>query len=312
MKIASNLNRKSNSAGFTLIEVMVALAILASLTVLTAQAMKTAVDNRARLSNEINRDALLADSLRVIRADVATAFNYRDTETQMWNDIVAPSPPPTPPGGVPGGVQAPPVAQPGTNGLGPPGQGAPAPLGSPRPSPSPVTGFIGESESMYFSALGNIRTMRDQKEGDQARIGYFVKSCRSLDAKAAASKCLFRSSSPYLFDENVDKDPGPASVLVENVEEFKLRYIGPGRDEYVETWKTGSRGDSITKDKFPYAVEITLTLKDKNKPKEVAITGTVLAPLMFPNNPTESPSASPSPGGGAPPQPPQPPQPKPH
>jgi len=285
----------NKQSGFTLIEVMVALAILATLTVLTAQAMKTAVDNRSRLSNEINRDALLADSLRVIRADVATAFNYHDTETAMWNDIVSPSPSPTPPGGYPGGAQPPPVPQPGVASA--PGvAGTPVSLGSPRPSPSPVTGFIGEADSMYFTALNNIRTMRDQKESDQARIGYFVKTCHSLDAKSTSSKCLFRSKSPYLFDENVDKDPGPSSVLVENVEEFKLRYIGPGRDEYVETWKTGSRGDSITKDKFPYAVEITLTLKDKNKPKENAITGTVLAPLMFPNNPSASPSASPSPG----------------
>ena len=274
---------------------MVALAILATLTVLTAQAMKTAVDNRSRLSTEINRDALLADSLRVMRADIATAFNYRDFQTQMWNDIVAPSPSPAAPGQQPA-----PGLQPGQQAA--PAAAAVAPLGSPRPSPSPVTGFIGETDSLYFTALNNIRTMRDSKESDQARIGYFVKTCHSLGGKAAPSKCLFRSSSPYLNDDEVDKDPGPASVLVENVEEFKLRYIGPGRDEYVDTWKTGKRGDSITKESFPYAVEITLTLQDKSKPKEVPITGTVLAPLMFPNNPVASPSASPSPGAAAPPK----------
>jgi prepilin-type N-terminal cleavage/methylation domain-containing protein len=283
MRTKSRQSLRSRNHGFTLIEVMVALAILAGLTLLTSQAMKSAVDNRVSLAADISRDAKLADALRVIRSDVASAFHYRDIHVTMYNEMIKAAqqqqmqdqqqqqpqqqPSPQQPGGAPGGQQQP-----------------LPPLGTPRPIPPQVTHFVGDSDSMYFTALSNVRTIRDSQESDQAEIGYFIKSCRSgSQRQQVTSSCLFRSVTPYL-DEDVSAG-GKETMLVDHIEEFKLRYIGPGQDEFVESWKTGGSGDAVTKSNFPYAVEVTLTIHNKSDRRDKPATQTILAPLRFPNNP---------------------------
>ena len=272
--------------GFTLIEVMVALAILAGLSILTAQAIKSAIDNKSMMSAEINRDASLADAIRVIRNDIANAFHHRDVHVTLINEAMKAqkvTPSPNPNGAPP---PPPPPVDPNANQA----------EGTPRPTPVDVTGFVGDSQSLYFTALTNVRTIRDAQESDQVKIGYFLKSCKSRGTKGGSSQCLYRATSPYL-DEEVEK-AGSGTMLVENVVEFKLRYLGPEREEYVEQWKTGKNGDDISKNNFPYAVEVTLTLHNKNDPKDKPVTQTVLAPLFFPNNPPKK--KTPAPGGEVP------------
>lgn len=239
------------------------MAIMAVLSLLTAQALKSAVDNKIFIGAEVNRDSQLADTMRILRTDIAQAFHYQDIPYML--DQIAQGTP-TPAAAGPNGVPVNPAA------------GGP----TPRPSATPTTGFIGDGESLYFTTLSNVRTLRDSQESDQAKVGYFLKPCRS-SPKAQPAKCLYRSLTPIL-DEDI-AHPGPETLLLENVEEFKLRYLGPEREDYVDTWKTGKDGDDISKDKFPYAVEITLTTHDKSNPKDHAETVTVLAPLHFMNNP---------------------------
>jgi len=251
--------------GFTLLEIMIALAIMAVLSLLTTQALQSAIDSRAFVSRELNRDAQMADTLRILRADISKAFHYQDIFCKM-NQELKPTPIP--------GVQ---------------------PVPTETKCPPETTGFIGDGESLYFTSLSNVRTLRDSQESSQAKIGYYVKSCRAQNAKGP-TKCLYRSLSPVL-DQEIDK-PGPATLLVENVESFKLRYLGPGREEFVDSWKTGKNGDDLTKDKFPYAVEVTLTIHDKNNPKDRPETQTALIPLNFENNPKKKPAPGTSPGQG--------------
>jgi prepilin-type N-terminal cleavage/methylation domain-containing protein len=265
-----------NSRGFTLIEVMVALSILAVLSMLSAQAMKSAVDNRVTLSADITRDQKLADTFRVMRSDIANAFHYRDTHVKMINEMLKPGPT-RDPNATPDPKETP---------TPPPTPTPPEyknPLGTPRPTPVQITNFVGEAESLYFTSTTNLRTIRDAQESDLAKIGYFTKSCTSTGPRGGgASKCLYRSVSPYL-DEDVTKG-GKETMLVEHVEEFKMRYLGPEQEDYVPTWKTDNNGTEQTKDIFPYAVEITLTLYNKEDKKDKPVTGTVLAPINFPNN----------------------------
>lgn len=260
------------SSGFTLLEVMIAMMIMAVLSILTSQTLKSAVDNRAFVTKEVGRDSRLADAVRLIRNDVSRAFHYQDIDCKMKKEL------------------APKQNQPNPNGIG---------IGNSNEEksacPPDHTGFIGDSESLYFSALTNVRTLRDSPESDQAKIGYFVKSCvvPGKNKGDESTRCLYRSISPYL-DEELDT-PGPETLLLEYVKEFKLRYLGPEREEYVDSWKTGKNGDAISKDKFPYAVEVTLTVHNENDPKDHAETTTVLAPVYFTNNP-KKPAASPAPG----------------
>jgi hypothetical protein len=157
---------------------------------------------------------------------------------------------------------------------------------------------VGDAKSMYFTTLSNVRTQKDVRESNEAKVGYFLKTCQSrslisAQQKTTPSQCLVRTLSPFL-DDDVTKT-GPETVLVENVKEFKLRYLGPGHDDYVEEWKTGKNGDVNSKDNFPYAVEITLAIQDKADPKSKPVASTIVAALRFTNNPP-SPTAT----GGAP------------
>jgi hypothetical protein len=245
---------------------------------LSAQAMKSAVDNRVQLSSDIQRDQRLSDTFRVMRADIANAFHYRDMQTQMINEILKPTPDPDK-----AQTQSQTQTQTNTATMTVTGTGAASPLGTPRPTPIQVTNFVGEAESLYFTTTTNARTIRDSQESDLAKIGYLTKTCTAMGPRGGgSSKCLYRSVSPYL-DADVTKG-GVETMLVENVEEFKFRYLGPDQEDYVATWKTDSNGTEQTKDVFPYAVEITLTLHNKNDKKDKPVTGTILAPINFPNN----------------------------
>jgi prepilin-type N-terminal cleavage/methylation domain-containing protein len=285
--------RNANThSGFSLIEVVVALVILSALAVLTSEAIRSGMVARAQISTDIGKESQLADSLRIIRHDIENAYNYRDLFVAPMNAAIAPSPSPGAlPGqqqpGAPGGFQqAQQQVQPGAS-----------PALQPRPTPVQVTGFVGDKESLYFSTLSNTRLTKDAQESDEAKVGYYLKSCESRAGDQAArtqSQCLMRSISPFL-DDDVTK-PGPETVLVENVEEFKLRYIGPGNEDYVDDWKTGTKGEK-NKEYFPYAVEVTLTLHKKSDPKDKPLTGTILAAIHFPNNPTPTPGSSPAQNG---------------
>ena len=272
-----------NISGFTLIEVIVALAILAVLSLLTSQAMQSGLKNRVWVSGEINREAAVADAMRIIRSDVTSAYHHRDITVTMFNQIITATPTPTPTpnsgtGGQPSGEQGAGQPQPQTAETQPQ-----APAATPRPTPVQVTGFSGDSESMYFTSLSNARVLRHAQESDQAKIGYYLKPCRSrAKPDAAPSSCLFRSVSPYL-DDDVTKT-GPESVLLEHVETFKLRYLSHKREDYTETWKTGEGSDASSKDTFPDAVEVTLTQHDKTDKAAKPVTMNALIPIPFTNN----------------------------
>lgn len=281
-----NLFCLTDAFGFTLIEVMVALAILAGLSLLTTQALRTGFTNKKNFQAEISKESLITDALRVMQNDVAAAFHHRDFNVTMVNELVSSTPAqqnqqnqksPEDTSGEEG--------QPASQSPSPPtGQQLAQVLGTPRPTPVQLTAFIGDGDSMHFTTTSHIRTIRDSKESDIARIGYYLKSCKSTHPRnRQATQCLYRSESPYL-DEDVTKE-APESVLLENVTEFKLRYFGPQRDEYVDVWKTGRDGDPISKNNFPYAVEITLTVHDQSDREAKPFSQTVLAPIRFPNNP---------------------------
>ncbi len=269
-----------SSRGFTLIEVMISMAILAVLAVLTTQTMRAGIQDRETVSSDLSRESKVADALRIIRNDVNSAYHYRDIFVTIMNNAAKPEEK-TPAENKPSDdSQPPPIVAPA-----PVAPVSNEPAATPRPTPAVVTGFIGDGESMYFTTLSNTRTMQDSQQSDQAKVGYFIKGCHARSGqKFVQSKCLYRSVSPYL-DEEIEK-PGDETVLLEHVEQFKLRYLGPGHDdlEFVDAWKTGKLGDANTKENFPYAVEVTLSTEDRNNKADKRVVGSALIPIRFPNN----------------------------
>lgn len=271
-----------DNRGFTLLEIMIAIAILSGLALMTAEAIQNALANRSKFSKQIKDDALVRDVLRVIERDVALAFHHRDISTTMLNEIEQER-----------------LKKAGGQNLTPDQLQQLQNSGQVKQVPKNFTAFFGEEDSLHFTTLANVRTYQNSPESEQSEVGYSVRACRSRKPKAGrreatSSRCLFRRITPYL-DDDVTKG-GAEIVLVENVKEFKLRYFGPERDDWVPIWKTGRDGDAISKENFPLAVEVTLTVQDESDPKSKPVSMLLVAPVRFPNNPPKK-QTTPEAGG---------------
>lgn len=294
----------NNRSGFTLLEMMIAMTILAILTILTSTSIRSAIQTQNKFESQIEQDSQVREALRVMEKDLGLAFHHRDTYATMINQInqdmnKAPGAPNSQGGNVI--TQTPPLQGAVSNNA--------APTPKPKAIPKELTAFVGDEKSLYFTSLSNVRVHRDEQASDQAKIGYFLKNCKNLDTrgKSYTSNCLWRRVSPTLDDQiDVSDHSATESVILENVAEFKLKYFGPGHEEWLAAWKT-TDSDANMKNNFPYAVQIYVKVQNKNNPKSKPMDMTMIASIHFPNNeikkdPNASPTGgvSPSPAGAPP------------
>lgn len=292
---------RRRQSGFTLIEVIIAMMIMTFLSLFTAESIRRALKSRTKIQTDIDKSTTVRDALRVMERDINMAFNYRDPSIEVYN-------------------QAQEARKKVSGGLNTPGTGN-APLtpqqqfllqqqqaaqqqGDAEKFKLKVekiqTQFIGDAESIHLTSLSNVRLSEDSKTSTQSEVGYRIKSCRRRTTQEQSSRCLWRRVSPY-FHEDITKE-GTETVLLENVQEFKLRYLGPGKDgEWVDQWSSGPGADDSTKGIFPYAVEITLEVKDTaTGAKDKTLRMTSVAVIRNPNNPKPKENAD-GPGGAGPP-----------
>lgn len=285
----------SANRGFTLLEVIIAMMIMAFLSLFTVEAIQRALKTKSKVQKEIDKNASLRDALRIMERDINMAFNYRDPSIELYNQTQAArkkksqqaykdDPKKTP-------EENAALRQQHDQQL----AGA-AEKYNPK-TEKIVTQFIGEPEELSFTSLSNIRMSEEQKISSQAEIGYKIKSCRRRSTQEQSSKCLWRRVSNYIH-EDITKN-GEETVLLENVTEFKLRYLGPGKqEEWQDTWITSDKGgDDSTKNKFPYAVEITLAIRDTaTGEKDKTLRMTAVAAIRNPNNKNEEKTDGQTPG----------------
>ncbi len=255
-------------SGFTLIEVILAITILSTLTVLTTQALSRALKAKVKIQTEVDDVASLRDSMRMIRADINLAYHHRDFEKEI-SDLVNK---PTPPAGIATPTAPPPVVQ------------------RENKRVDPTTDFVGTEDKMNFVTMNNGRTTANSKQADFTEVGYALKDCRNLTDTSKSSKCLYRRTQ-LIVDEDVTEG-GTEMVLLENISEFKLRYIGEGKQDWVSTWKTNNGGDGATKGRYPELVEVSMAIEREMDKKKRTYSMQFVIPIHFPNNP---PSASTSP-----------------
>lgn len=257
---------RADRRGFTMIEVMITIAILATLTLLTAQTLSESIKSKIKLQDQIDDVSRMRDAIRLIERDINLAYHYRDVEKEI-NELIKKKNKPPPGGG---------------------GNGAPAQTFVPAdqvPRRDPTTHFVGNEESINFVTMNNARTVRNSPQADFIEIGYSVRDCRSMKESGGTSKCIWRRSSPYV-DLDVTKG-GDEIVLLENVSEFKFRYMGKGKQDWVSDWRTDAQGDGVTKGRFPQAVELSLTVEKTIKGKNKKYSMQLIIPIHFPNNPPE-------------------------
>ncbi len=274
-----------NTRGFTLIEIMIAVVIMAFISIFTSRMIQQGVQAKTKIQSEIDRTSGLKAGLALITQDLQVSFNYHDVNAELYNAAqtarqAQSATPKTPP---------------------PPGTSPPPPPTTTDPDKfklkiiNTFTRFFGEVDKLNFTSLNNFRSVKNLQESDQVEIGYYLDTCTSRLKKSESSKCLWRRVSPYIDDEV--KEGGTASPILENVKSLHFRYLGYGHEEeWLDRWVT-EQGEEVMKGRFPNAVEITLTIYDKRTepPKDIAMT--VVAAVRFPNNrPTEAASATTPPG----------------
>jgi prepilin-type N-terminal cleavage/methylation domain-containing protein len=275
------------AAGFSLVEIMIVLMILATLGTLVGRAISQAVKAKIKIQDQIDQSSKLRDSVKLLERDIQLAYHHLDWEKEL-QDLVKKKSTPSP--------AAAPTSPPGF----PPQPGFPGNPNNPQETPEekrevpridPVTHFVGSADKLDFVTMNQMQMSREALQADFAEVGYSLKECRGTDGKST-SNCLWRRSS-NLVDTDVTKG-GEELVLLENVTEFKLKYLGVGKQDWVEDWKTNTSQDINIKNKFPVAVEISLTVKKEvegKKGKTYSIQTVV--PIHFPNNKEDKPASAP-------------------
>jgi prepilin-type N-terminal cleavage/methylation domain-containing protein len=290
------MKKDSKFNGFTLIETVVTLAIMATLTVMTARTIQQAVKSKAKIQEQIDNVTQVRDSLKLIERDLQLAFHAYDLEKETAlllmkekkNKTNNPVPRATPD---PDQMEFPDAEEViGTD------QGQPQknPYLNEENRMPPTTNFVGKDSEMNFVTTNTVRFTKNSPQSDIGEVGYFVDSCKIKTDKERfeSGKCLFRRFSP-LPDKDVTRG-GRKMQLLENVEKFELKYYSAKKKDWVTEWSSEPKGDDATKYRYPEAVEITLSIKIPPKPEDKngkprTIENQTVAPIHFPNNP-ESPN----------------------
>lgn len=265
---------------FTLIEVILAISILATLSVLVATALGRALKARTKIQAEVQDVSGLRDAVKIMRADLYQAYNHYDFEKEIIDSAKKTTPRP--------GQPAVPTPQTDPN----------APAARENKREDPKTDFVGDTEQVNFVTLNNGRFLANDIQADFVEVGYALKPCKNL-TKDTSSQCLFRRVQKVL-DSDVTKG-GTESVLLENVKEFKLRYTGESKKDWQKDWKTVGGQDDSVKGIFPDAVEITLAIERELQGKKREYSLQYVVPLHFPNNPPKKSANATSANGAAPP-----------
>lgn len=125
-------------------------------------------------------------------------------------------------------------------------------------------GMIGQRDRVDFTAFAHVRTLEDEPASHHSQIGYFVQ--RTIDEEGRSVRRLMRRSSPA-FDSDLTRG-GTVFVMLPEIEDFRLEYWDAGETEFgtareiaqgrwVSDWDTTSRRFA---GRLPTRIRITLTV----------------------------------------------------
>ncbi len=247
-----------NQKGFTLLELIIAIAIFAVMSGFVAQSIQNGIKAKQKVQTQIDEVSRMRDTLKLMERDLNQAYHHLDWEKEFLEKVNKAATTPQP-----GGLPQPP----------------PTPPEAARVDPS--THFVGSGDKMNFVTMNNARFQTNKKMADFVEVGYELKNCSSSDGKTN-STCLWRRQSGAV-DLDVTKG-GDALVLLENITELKFRYLGQGKQDWVSDWNsTDQSADALMKGRFPLAVEISIKTKKPDKARENSMQ--IVANIHFPNNP---------------------------
>ncbi len=249
--------------GFTLIETLLTVAILAVMSILAAQTIQRSLQAKVKLQDQIDDLSRVRDSLRLMERDLALAYHHRDFEKDISDNLKKLNRP---------------TPAPGNPNFAPPPE---TPEVREAPRQDPTTFFAGAAEAINFVTLNNSRIQANSRQADFQEVGYSLKDCR----ESSQGKCIWRRNSAVV-DSDVTRG-GNEIALLDHVQELKFRYIGKGKQDWVSEWRSDNGGDAVTKGKFPAAVEISLTYQKGEGDSAKKYSMQIVAPIHFSNNKEE-------------------------
>ena len=283
---------------------VIAITIMAVLVTFSNRAVQSGLKSKVKIQDQVDEYSTVRDALRVMSEDIGQAYHYRDIEMEFKNAVQSAAksaaPPPTPQPNPQSRSGAP--ANPGTNPEATQAAQATAQtlqrwmMKDPyRVDPS--TQFWGNDTEVYFITMHAGRLREDVVQADFVKVSYKQAPCHRPGDPGNSGLCLLRSETPFV--EGDFKKTGPSTIMVQNVNEFKLRYIGHGSTDWVSQWDSVG-GDGAAKGNFPEAVEISLTTLKGDGTAKKKIAMHIVAPVHFPNNGKVN-SNGPQPGQPLPP-----------
>ncbi|MEO1269636.1 MAG: type II secretion system protein GspJ [Myxococcota bacterium] len=146
-----------------------------------------------------------------------------------------------------------------------------------------VTAFVGSSSEVHFTAMAHYHTRPNERTSEQAEIAYFVRNSRRRSADGRFTRELVRREDPTL-DDDVESG-GLIYTLIDDVEEVEFEYWKPGREgdeedggRWVDSWDSRN---SEFRGTLPRRVKITLTVPVVGNTRGKTQTFTTQAPIMM-------------------------------
>jgi prepilin-type N-terminal cleavage/methylation domain-containing protein len=279
-----------SQSGFSLLELVIALTILATLTIFSSSSIQQALKSRTKIQEQIDEMSMVRDALRIIEKDIQLAFHYQDLELEFNQNIRrqggaqvktrGPNDPPEPP--PPPAVQNPTFNDPqsGTKTTTDPFKEI-TDISRDPSRINPVTHFIGDESELNFVTMNSSMMVAGAQQADFIEVGYRLTTCQKPGG-GGSSSCIVRRMSPFV-DVDVKKG-GNDNVLLEGVTEFKLRYIGKGKQDWISQWNSKEGSDTSIIRKFPELVEVSITVDKTEGEKKKKISMQLVVPIRNPNN----------------------------
>ncbi|MGM0558344.1 MAG: type II secretion system protein GspJ [Myxococcota bacterium] len=241
-------------AGFTLIEVLVAVSIMASLTAVMWISVSSMFQTRDVVTERFERYQIMRVSMDRISRELASAY------------LAGPEH---------GGEEIPGEEEDQRTGLqGGEQDGEEAGGLNQRDQDDIVQyGMIGREDEISFTAFAHVRTVEGELASRHAEISYFLERRRSDEGELVNSLMRREDVTP---DDDIE-DGGEVYTMIPNVEEIEFEYWDPGpvrlgtKEEVAEEGKWKDQWDT-TKSEFagrmPTRMRITVTLPPENERSE--------------------------------------------